>query len=58
VLLMMTDGCIMDMGPTLQAVVAASELPLSLLIVGVGNEDFAVGGAAAVGMCHRLVELL
>lgn len=30
----------MDMDKTLEAVVAASNLPLSLLIVGVGNEDF------------------
>ncbi|KAI7845503.1 hypothetical protein COHA_000926 [Chlorella ohadii] len=41
VLLILTDGCIMDMANTLQAVVSASQLPLSLLIVGVGNEDFA-----------------
>ncbi|EFN58110.1 hypothetical protein CHLNCDRAFT_30221, partial [Chlorella variabilis] len=40
VLLILTDGCIMDMDHTLQAVVKASELPLSLLIVGVGSEDF------------------
>ena len=40
VLLILTDGCIMDMQNTLQALVNASELPLSLLIVGVGNEDF------------------
>lgn len=32
----------MDMDHTLQAVVKASELPLSLLIVGVGSEDFSV----------------
>ncbi|KAL4428007.1 hypothetical protein ABPG75_002096 [Micractinium tetrahymenae] len=41
VLLILTDGCIMDMANTLSAVVNASSLPLSLLIVGVGNEDFA-----------------
>lgn len=36
-----TCSCIMDMANTLQAVVSASNLPLSLLIVGVGDEDFA-----------------
>ena len=41
VLLMLTDGCIMDMAATLAALVDASGLPLSLLIVGVGGEDFA-----------------
>ncbi|KAL4445388.1 hypothetical protein ABPG77_011213 [Micractinium sp. CCAP 211/92] len=41
VLLILTDGCIMDMQNTLTALVNASNLPLSLLIVGVGNEDFA-----------------
>ncbi|KAL4428006.1 hypothetical protein ABPG75_002095 [Micractinium tetrahymenae] len=41
VLLILTDGCIMDMQNTLTALVGASSLPLSLLIVGVGNEDFA-----------------
>ncbi|PSC75501.1 copine-3-like isoform X1 [Micractinium conductrix] len=40
VLLILTDGCIMDMANTLRAVVDASNLPLSLLIVGVGSEDF------------------
>ena len=41
VLLILTDGCIMDMQPTLTALVNASGLPLSLLIVGVGQADFA-----------------
>eukprot|EP00887_Chlorella_sp_A99_P002975 scaffold24.g2975.t1 len=41
VLLILTDGCIMDMANTLTEAVNASQLPLSLLIVGVGNEDFA-----------------
>ncbi|EFN57401.1 hypothetical protein CHLNCDRAFT_142828 [Chlorella variabilis] len=40
VLLIITDGCIMDMQNTLQAIVDASVLPLSLLIVGVGDDDF------------------
>jgi hypothetical protein len=37
VLLILTDGEIMDMKPTVDAIVAASNLPLSILIVGVGN---------------------
>ncbi|KAI7838705.1 hypothetical protein COHA_007502 [Chlorella ohadii] len=41
VLLILTDGCIMDMANTVQAIVSASHLPLSLLIVGVGSADFA-----------------
>lgn len=40
VLLILTDGCIMDMQNTVNAIVQASRLPLSLLIVGVGDEDF------------------
>jgi hypothetical protein len=40
ILLIITDGCIMDMANTLQAIVDASVLPLSLLIVGVGDDDF------------------
>jgi len=48
-LLILTDGCIMDMANTLSAVVNASGLPLSLLIVGVGNEDFAAMEVGRVG---------
>ncbi len=40
VLLIITDGCIMDMDQTKEAIVEASGLPLSLLIVGVGDADF------------------
>lgn len=40
VLLIITDGAILDMDATVDAIVAASNLPLSLLIVGVGNADF------------------
>lgn len=62
VLLILTDGCIMDMQNTLTALVNASGLPLSLLIVGVGNEDFAameVGAPRLAGQpvpstgCHE-----
>ncbi|KAL8612435.1 hypothetical protein ACOMHN_008420 [Nucella lapillus] len=41
ILLMMTDGVLSDMGNTKQAVVCASKLPMSLIIVGVGRAHFA-----------------
>ncbi|CAN8311706.1 unnamed protein product [Cochlearia groenlandica] len=40
VLLIITDGVLTDMSGTLDALVRASDLPLSVLIVGVGNADF------------------
>ncbi|KAJ3185015.1 hypothetical protein HDU87_002581 [Geranomyces variabilis] len=40
VLLMITDGVITDMDATVRAIVDASQLPLSIVIVGVGNADF------------------
>lgn len=40
VLLILTDGEVTDMQDTIDAIVAASELPLSIVIVGVGNADF------------------
>jgi hypothetical protein len=40
IMLIVTDGCINDMQNTADAIVAAGRLPLSIIIVGVGNEDF------------------
>ncbi|XP_039043573.1 protein BONZAI 3 [Hibiscus syriacus] len=40
VLLIITDGVLTDIQGTMDALVRASDLPLSILIVGVGNEDF------------------
>lgn len=40
VLLIITDGVISDMPQTTEAIVNASSLPLSIIIVGVGNADF------------------
>jgi hypothetical protein len=40
VLLIITDGQICDMQSTKDAIVAAAELPLSIIIVGVGGADF------------------
>eukprot|EP00746_Dinoflagellata_sp_MGD_P037405 gnl/MRDRNA2_/MRDRNA2_189901_c0_seq1.p1 gnl/MRDRNA2_/MRDRNA2_189901_c0~~gnl/MRDRNA2_/MRDRNA2_189901_c0_seq1.p1 ORF type:complete len:556 (+),score=92.72 gnl/MRDRNA2_/MRDRNA2_189901_c0_seq1:3-1670(+) len=40
ILLILTDGCIQDMPATIDAIVAASALPLSIIIVGIGNADF------------------
>jgi hypothetical protein len=41
VMLILTDGAIMDMPATRKAIVAACDLPLSIIIVGVGHADFA-----------------
>jgi len=40
VLLIITDGVITDLDATKNAVINASGLPLSIIIVGVGSEDF------------------
>ncbi|KAG7391492.1 Potassium channel [Phytophthora pseudosyringae] len=40
VLLIITDGAIMDMQETIDELVQASTLPLSIVIVAVGNADF------------------
>jgi len=40
ILLIITDGIITDMPQTKKAIVDASNLPLSIIIVGVGNADF------------------
>lgn len=40
VLLIITDGIISDLNETIDAIIAASDLPMSIIIVGVGNEDF------------------
>ena len=40
ILLIITDGIINDMQKTIDQVVRGSSLPLSIVIVGVGNDDF------------------
>lgn len=40
VLLIITDGIISDMQPTIRSIIHASMLPISIIIVGVGNADF------------------
>ena len=40
VLLILTDGVIADFNETMEALINASSLPMSVLIVGVGDEDF------------------
>ena len=40
ILLMLTDGVISDMPNTIHAIVRASRLPMSIIIVGVGKADF------------------
>jgi len=40
VLLILTDGCVSDVKGTLDVLGEVSSVPLSIVIVGVGNEDF------------------
>jgi len=40
ILLIITDGQISDMAETTDQIVRGSELPLSIIIVGVGGADF------------------
>lgn len=40
VLLIITDGAIHDMDESIKQIVQGADLPLSILIVGVGNNDF------------------
>ncbi len=40
VLLMLTDGVLSDMNDTKLAIIRASRLPMSIIIVGVGNANF------------------
>lgn len=42
ILLILTDGCINDMQQTCDKIVEASYLPLSIIIVGIGNADFSL----------------
>ncbi len=37
---MLTDGAISDMADTKRAIIAASRLPMSIIIVGVGGANF------------------
>lgn len=41
ILLMLTDGELTDMVETKRSLIRASHLPMSVIIVGVGNADFA-----------------
>ena len=40
ILLILTDGVVNDLKDTIDLIVDASSLPLSIVIVGIGNEDF------------------
>ena len=40
ILLILTDGMITDMNETIDALIDASEFPISVIIIGIGNADF------------------
>lgn len=39
-LLLLTDGVVTDMPQTVEAIINASYLPMSIIIIGIGNADF------------------
>ena len=41
ILLIITDGEILDMNQTIDLINKASKIPLSIIIIGVGNNNFA-----------------
>ena len=42
ILLVLTDGLIHDMQPTIDCLVECADLPMSVIIIGVGDEDFSL----------------
>jgi hypothetical protein len=40
ILVILTDGVIMDQDQTIKEIVNGSDLPLSVIIIGVGDADF------------------
>ena len=40
ILMILTDGLINDMEDTIKCIVEGSALPLSIIIIGIGNQDF------------------
>ena len=40
IMLILTDGAVMDMEKTIDQVIRSSDLPLSIVIIGVGNAEF------------------
>jgi len=40
IFLILTDGLINDMEATIDEIVRATSLPISIIIVGIGDEDF------------------
>jgi len=40
IMLILTDGAIMDLPKTIDEVIRSSELPVSIVIIGVGDADF------------------
>jgi len=40
IMLILTDGAVMDLEKTIDEVVRASDLPMSIVIIGVGDADF------------------
>ena len=61
VLLIITDGVISDMSETLGAIVTASSLPMSIIIVGVGKYSLSAIKCnfthTVLNLCNRICNL-
>ena len=58
ILLIITDGVIMDMPQTREAIVNAATLPISIIIVGVGGADFAGEGHGVIQGLDKMADIL
>lgn len=54
ILLILTDGVINDMDATINSIIGASDQPLSIIIIGIGEADFS--GMTALDSDHELLK--
>lgn len=58
VLLIVTDGVVTDRAHTVEAITAASHLPISIIIIGVGDADFEGMNSLGVNAVRDIVQFV